>query len=132
MTCYHPIQGYRSKMGRNKATGLWPVVFNLNDGYGDLPVQIPCGRCIGCRLEHSRQWAIRCVHEASLHEENTFLTLTYNNEYVDPNFSLNKTDITNFLKRLRKNTGRKIRYFQCGEYGEQFHRPHHHVLLFGY
>lgn len=131
MTCYHPITAWRSIDGRG-ANGKWPLTFKANEGYRDLEVQIPCGKCIGCRLEQSRQWAMRCTHEATLHKENCFLTLTYDNYHLDPSGSLNKTDIQLFMKRLRKRFPNKtIRYFQCGEYGELHQRPHHHVILFG-
>lgn len=134
MACYHPQTVYRSLEGRNKVTGGWPIVFDKTKGYQDLKLEIPCGKCIGCRLEKSRQWAIRCVHEAKMHEENAFLTLTYNDENVPD--SLNKDDIQKFIKRLRKfikkEKGVRIKYLQCGEYGENFERPHHHVCLFGY
>lgn len=131
MTCYHPIRAWRSIDGRG-ANGKWPLTFNANEGYRDLEVQIPCGKCIGCRLERSRQWAIRCMHESTLHKENCFLTLTYDNYHLDPSGSLNVTDIQLFMKRLRKRfAGKKIRYFQCGEYGDLHQRPHHHVILFG-
>lgn len=95
-------------------------------------MQLPCGQCIGCRLERSRQWAIRCVHESKLHEENCFVTLTYDNEHVPSDFSLDKTEHQRFLKKLRKKfADKKIRYMLCGEYGEQFERPHYHACLFG-
>lgn len=132
MTCYHPITGYRSKEGRNPETGAWPIVFNPKKGYIDIPVLVPCGQCIGCRLEKSRQWAIRCVHEATLHEKNCFVTLTYNPQNLPPNGSLDKRALTLFFKRLRKKFGEGIRYFACGEYGEQLQRPHYHVIFFGF
>lgn len=150
MPCYHPQIAYRSKEGRN-ANGSWPIVFNVKDGYIDLEVKIPCGKCIGCRLEHSRKWAIRCVHEAQMHTKNCFLTLTYNDENLPEDGSLNKRDIVLFLKKLRDKYGPNIRFFQAGEYGEvcktcglhrtkcncekyipTIGRPHHHVLLFNH
>ena len=81
MACYHPITAYRSKAGRDPKSGKWPVVFNVSQGYSDMPVTVACNQCIGCRLERSRQWAIRCVHESSLHPINCFITLTYSPEY---------------------------------------------------
>ena len=36
-----------------------------------------------------------------------------------------------FWKRLRKNLNVKIRYFNCGEYGEHTFRPHYHAIIFG-
>lgn len=132
MPCYNPLSAYRSREGRNPVTGKWPITFSLRDGFSDLPVTVPCGQCIGCRLERSRNWAVRCIHEASLHEHNCFLTLTYSDDNLPEGGSLNKRDIVLFLKRLRKQFGSGIRFLQCGEYGEQFARPHHHVLLFNH
>jgi len=129
MPCYHPMLAYRSR--ETNANGKRPLTFNPRDAYSDLTVTLPCGQCVGCRLERSRQWAVRCVHEASLHENNSFITLTFSDEYLDPSGSLVKADFQKFMKRLRKRTGLKIRYFHCGEYGEKYGRPHHHACLFG-
>ena len=126
MPCYHPLQGYRSR-----ADGK-TVVFNPTDGWVDRPLNIPCGQCIGCRLDRSRDWATRCVHEASLHENNSFITLTYNNENLPEDRSLHKKDFQDFMKRLRKKFhNKKIRYYHCGEYGEKNFRPHYHAIIFG-
>ena len=141
MACYHPLTAYKSRTVN--PSGKRSIVFDKTKSFVDLdPIQIPCGQCIGCRLERSRQWAIRCVHEASLYQQNCFLTLTYDNEHLPHVInketgelipSLNKRDIQLFLKRLRKSyPSIKIRFFQCGEYGELLHRPHHHVLLFNF
>jgi hypothetical protein len=131
MPCYNPIDGYRSKYVNE--SGKRSIVFNREQGFVDLPVKVPCGRCIGCRLEYSRQWAVRCVHEASLHEENSFVTLTYRPEEVPEDHSIHKEEVQKFIKRLRKELGeQKIRYFACGEYGEQRNRPHYHLIIFGY
>lgn len=97
---------------------------------GAKPIYLPCGKCIGCRLERSRQWAIRCVHEAQLHEHNCFITLTYDNDHLPINNSLLPRDLTLFFKRLRKNVG-QCRYFACGEYGDRNKRPHYHACIFG-
>lgn len=95
------------------------------------PTYRPCGQCIGCRLEYSRQWAVRCCHEASLWDENSFVTLTYSDENLPKNKSINKDDVQKFIKRLRRSVEpKKIRYFGCGEYGEKFSRPHYHLCLF--
>jgi hypothetical protein len=131
MPCYHPIIGYRAK--RLNANGKRPIVFNKNEGYQDMEETLPCGQCIGCKLERSRQWAIRCLHESKCYTENCFLTLTYDDEHLPKNNSLTKTDIQLFIKRLRKKYSQKvIRYFQCGEYGELLNRPHHHICLFNH
>jgi len=110
----------------------------------DDPVKLPCGQCIGCRLDRSRQWAIRCVHEASLYERNCFITLTFDNENLPKSGSLDVRDFQLFMKKLRKRfrgfqeflidgeLRRPIRFFHCGEYGEKHLRPHYHACLFNF
>lgn len=109
------------------------IIFNPHrqDTVADLT--LPCGQCVGCRLERSRQWAIRCVHEASLHKDNCFITLTYAPEHLPADNSLNYRDFQLFMKRLRKRfPDSKIRFYMCGEYGENFGRPHFHACLFNW
>jgi hypothetical protein len=129
MPCYCPLQGYRSKE-INVETGKRPIVFNARDGYLDMPVDVPCGQCVGCRLERSRQWAIRCVHEASLYDRNCFITLTFAPEHLPKDNSLDVRHFQLFMKRLRKKFGDGVRFYHCGEYGENYGRPHYHALLF--
>lgn len=93
---------------------------------------LPCGQCYQCRLERSREWATRCILEAQMHERNCFVTLTYDVAHLPTDYGLQKDDLTKFIKRLRKNTGVKLRYFACGEYGDQYGRPHYHICIFGY
>lgn len=131
MPCYKPLKGYYSRT--KTASGKRKVVFSASDGFIDRPITIPCGQCVGCRLEKSRVMALRCVHEASLHTSNCFVTLTYRNECLPENGSLDLDDITKFWKRLRdKIAPQKIRYFYCGEYGDTSNRPHYHAIIFGY
>lgn len=94
-------------------------------------LELPCGQCVGCRLERSRQWAIRCMHEASLYKDNCFVTLTYDEEHLPEDYSLHYDDFQRFMKRVRKKyTGKKIRFYMAGEYGENFGRPHFHACIF--
>ena len=90
---------------------------------GEFP--LPCGQCIECKLERTRQWAVRIKHEASLHASNYFATFTYSDNPI----SLHYPDFQKFLKRLRKQYP-GVRYFMCGEYGEKKDRPHFHAALF--
>jgi len=138
MPCYYPLEGWRAKSPN--LNGKYPVVFKQKLAQIDDPIKLACGQCIGCRLERSRQWAMRCVHESTLHSENCFITLTYSSEHLPTNQSLRLQDWQKFMKRLRKKYHpRKIRYFMCGEYGENqdtnslqtIGRPHYHALLFG-
>lgn len=131
MPCYHPLEGWRSRE-RNPKTGKRGVVFSASGAYLDQPVVVPCGKCIGCRLERSRQWAMRCVHEASRFERNSFITLTYDNDHLPPNGTLVLDDFQRFMKRLRKRFGDGIRFFHCGEYGAKGGRPHYHACLFNF
>lgn len=125
MACYSPLHGWRSNSGDRT------IVFNRNRAFIDLPVTVPCGQCIGCRLERSRQWAVRCVHEASLHDQNCFITLTYDNDHLPSDGSLQLEHFQLFMKRLRKAVG-QVRFFHCGEYGTNLGRPHYHAIIFGY
>lgn len=134
MPCYFPLTGFRADVANFK-TGKRKIVFKEAHAQWPLTkVTLPCGSCIGCRFERSRQWALRCVHESSLHDENCWLTLTYNKENLPSNLSLDKKHFQDFMKRLRKHynlpTG-SIRYYMCGEYGEKFARPHYHACIFG-
>lgn len=125
MACYHLLQAYRVV-----STGA--VVFQPPSS-AFLELKIPCGQCFGCRLERSRQWAVRCVHEASLYEDNSFVTLTYDDAHLPLYGSLDKTAFPRFMKRLRKSIEpAKVRFFHAGEYGELYGRPHYHACLFGY
>lgn len=114
--------------------------YQLSDGsvvfreFGDVvrSLTLPCGQCRGCRLERSRQWAIRCMHEARMHENNCFLTLTYDNDHAPTDRSLDYSHFQKFMKRFRKRCGADIRFYMAGEYGEKFERPHFHACIFGY
>ena len=111
-------------------------------------IPIPCGQCIGCRIDYSKQWATRCMLESQYHDENYFLTLTYDeehvprSEYVDLEtgeikecLTLVKSDLQAFNKRLRRALEYRgddgFRFYACGEYGSASARPHYHMIAFG-
>lgn len=111
-------------------------------------IDIPCGQCIECRLAYSRDWATRMMLEAQYHESSYFLTLTYDDEHVPPSYypdpetgeairslTLKKKDMQDFMKRLRRRLEYAdkppIRFYGCGEYGTDTHRPHYHIIVFG-
>lgn len=130
MPCYHPLIAYRSR--EKTSTGKRSIVFKPELGFSDLPIELPCGQCYGCRLERSRQWAIRCMHEAKMHDQNSFITLTYREEQLPENATLVLEHLQKFIKRLRKSCSPdKLRFFACGEYGKHG-RPHYHALIFGH
>lgn len=158
--CYYPLTGYRSSSPNEN--GKFPIVFSRTGAQLDEEVSLPCGRCIGCRLERSKVWAIRCMHEAAIFDNNCFVTLTYDNDNLPDDGSLIKSDWQLFMKRLRKRLVPKnpysfnndfdkwdawqlkygIRFFMCGEYGQdqdyalegisKLGRPHYHAILFNY
>jgi len=99
-------------------------------------VPFGCGQCLPCRINRRRLWAARIMYEASQHQNNTFLTLTYNTENMPltehgvPN--LNKKHLTDFVKLLRYHLQpTQIRYYGVGEYGSKYGRPHYHLAVFG-
>lgn len=122
MTCFSPLSAVRLDDGS--------ISFSYKMRARGLPLELPCGQCIGCRLERSRQWAVRCMHEASLYEDNVFITLTYSDDYLPTDGSLRLCDFQNFMKRLRKKFGSGVRFYHCGEYGDLSRRPHYHAILF--
>lgn len=122
MACFHPLRAWRTRTGE--------IHFGKNTP-GE-PLQLPCGKCVGCRLDRSKMWAVRCVHEAQLHQANSFITLTYSDEHLPRRpTTLIPEHLRDFFKRLRHYTP-PIRYYACGEYGDKNWRPHYHALIFGF
>lgn len=122
MACYRPLAAYKTASG--------DVTFDRRQG--DTELTLPCGACVGCRVARARSWSLRCVHEASLHKQNCFVTLTYSEDQLPAGGSLRYRDFQLFMKRLRKASQVRVRFFVCGEYGEELSRPHYHACLFGY
>lgn len=131
MPCSKPLTAQRLDDGS--------VSFSAKSGSGDQ-LTLACGQCLGCRLDRARMWAIRCVHEAEQWPVNCFITLTYDNEHLPEDGSLNYDHFQAFMKRLRKHHKgvlqkdgvNPIRFYMCGEYGDQNRRPHYHAILFNW
>lgn len=133
MPCFTPLKAYRSEH-QLTSNGKKAITFKESSD-NHTSIQLPCGQCIGCRLERSRQWAVRCMHEAQLHRENCFITLTIDKKKttIEQQTTLIKSDFQKFMKKLRRaNPNVDIRYYYCGEYGENYGRPHYHACIFGY
>lgn len=97
---------------------------------GNIP--FGCGQCLPCRINRRRQWMWRQFLESLTHEENAFVTLTYDDQHIPADGSLEPAELRLFIRRFRKAARpRKFRYFAVGEYGEQTLRPHYHLSLFG-
>lgn len=159
MTCYKPIQAWQRPE--------YPIYAGENEEYlkklnrisfheipNWIPITIPCGKCIGCKMEKVKSHSTRCTLEASQWKNNCFITLTYSNHikrkdgkpaYPEDN-KLHKEDIQLFIKKLRKKyTGieewtnpntkkieKPIRYFGCGEHGPKTNRVHWHFCIFNW
>lgn len=144
MPCFKPLQAWRQP-GRTDS-GKSIITFgreHIKNYDAAKPLDLPCGRCIGCRLERSRRWAIRLMHEAQMHDKSCFLTLTYADHNVPSGGSLKVEDFQLFMKRLRRGSSSPLRFFHCGEYGcddpqkcrepgcKHTARPHYHACIFG-
>jgi len=138
MPCYHPLRAYRSTE-RNPDTGKYGITFNPHKALVERnPLFLPCSKCQGCRLQKSKQWALRSLHEFKSVGKGVFLTLTYDEQHVPTNFSVDLHETQRFMRKVRKRLRRehgpgfKVSFLAIGEYGDQMGRPHYHVLLFGF
>lgn len=127
-------------------------LLNLSSNSNYTYLKLPCGQCIGCRLDRAHQWAVRCMHEAKTSTACAFITLTFGEEQTYEYFrkkgyskkeaklktnqliwSLDVGTFQKFMKRLRKKVAPlRVRFFHVGEYGTKKCRAHHHALIFGY
>lgn len=139
MGCTNPL---RAKRVFDEVEGKYKIKFCMDNlGYDLL---IPCGQCLSCRIQKSREWANRLMLELKYHDSAYFLTLTYNNDHARPAadangevcdwLTLRKSDFQLFMKRLRKAVGnepeKRLRFYACGEYGTETFRPHYHAIVF--
>lgn len=159
MSCYHPIllepwfvehSNPRRRMMTKNGKPAWKLIFDSDLKYDrlvhdDSCMLVPCGHCIGCRLDYSRTWADRLMLELMYHDSAYFVTLTYDDvhvpkvvtdydDYCNPieHLTLQKRDAQLWMKRLRKSfPNDKIRYYLAGEYGSKTIRPHYHAIVFG-
>lgn len=101
---------------------------------------IPCGVCDECYKKRVKEWSIRILNETKYHDENYFITLTYDNFHLPSNRSLDKKRVQTFFKSLKKKLSRqfegiKIKYYCVGEYGDgkgqrEYLNPHYHFIGF--
>lgn len=148
MPCYHPMFGIRTGEKTPNGKDAIKIVGAVRpQGYPPWQVvQIPCGKCIGCRLAYSKEWANRCMLELQYHDSAFFVTFTYDDAHVPQTYSsdpetgeallplmtLSKRDCQLMMKRLRKRfSNDRIRFYLAGEYGSTSFRPHYHAILFG-
>ena len=158
MSCYHPLKGFVTGQLTDKGKKeifisshdvdtipYEKVVKKFGHDYKYDPaymrllgnsmvfynsIEIPCGHCIGCRLDYSLDWAMRVICEASQFDFNYFVTLTYDDSHLPKDGKVSKRDLQLFNKKLRNKFGDGVRFFGCGEYGSKYLRPHYHVIYF--
>lgn len=99
-----------------------------NIGYPTKYMAVPCGRCAACLKNNVTQWKIRLTEQARITIENSFLTLTYDDEHL-PLSGVDKPEIQRFIKRLRHHYN--FKYYLISEYGSRTKRAHYHAILFG-
>lgn len=112
----------------------WSEICIERDGRN---IMVPCGKCYACRLKNRMDWTYRLHKELMNSVSAYFVTLTYSPENLPYNVDtktgemipvLRKVDVQTFIKNLRYYS--KLRYYCVGEYGEEFNRPHYHLLIF--
>lgn len=122
MACPKPLKGWVGPKGG--------IVFDKTKSPTLIEMEVPCGQCWSCRLARSREWALRLIKEKSYwpEEQSLFITLTYNNENLPEDGSINIKHFQKFMKNLRDHFTRRnndsvvrpnIKYFHCGEYGTE-------------
>lgn len=147
MPCYHPMAGVRdgfTESGKPK----YRIVAMSDHCLEDFPkqdvIQIPCGKCLGCRLQYAQDWQGRLLMELQCHDIAWFVTMMYDDEHVRTVIyeddagsqvrleTLCKKDVQDFMKRLRYHFPKdKLRFYFTGEYGDQTFRPHIHGIIYG-
>lgn len=147
MPCFNPLHAFPYPSDSSRAGQYYvysnfidkPDIIDPETGEVYSQINIPCGKCIGCRMDYSKEWATRIMLEALRSKENYFITLTYDDFHVHKNedgaLTLFKPDLSAFMKRFRSRleylTGETgVRFFGCGEYGEKTFRPHFHICVF--
>lgn len=152
MSCYHPrLMVPTGKFYSKTGKPIYEFIKEPEDrtyleAYENGVIRVPCGKCLGCRLDYSRQWADRMMLELQTAGKAVFVTLTYDNEHIpiyfdgdDPvGYTVYKKDCQDFMKNLRRDyDGKdghpyaKIRFYLTSEYGTITKRPHYHCILFG-
>jgi len=104
------------------------------DPENPIKISVPCNKCVACLQNRRAHWSFRLQQELKVSSSSHFVTLTYDEKHVPKTTknvnTLNKADLQDFFKRLRKKTSNRLRYYAVGEYGSKTHRPHYHVILF--
>lgn len=112
--------------------------FFLDDviDFNGNPIPIPCGHCLSCRVDIQNTMVDRMFCAWTAHQFSSFVTFTYDDKHlpVKEGFrlpTLSKDDVHKYLDNIRHQVKIPFEYYLCGEYGDQFNRPHYHAVFFG-
>lgn len=142
MACLKPIQVYSLNKGEKvqfkKYSNIDVAKLDMNMNYENNN-SVPCRKCIGCKLDNAKEWAIRSALECKSSKDNWFITLTYADEFLPYGTkgipTISYYDLRRFIESLRKVFTRQnirgIKYLSGAEYGSRFNRPHYHICFFG-
>lgn len=126
--CTRPLTCYENPEGGRPIFGWEGVRLGLRE------MKVPCGKCPECCKDYYTSWATRGSRELMQWDSTVFITLTYNDENLPGDNSLDKEEIQKFIKRVKKHfrssKENPIRQIYAGEYGTRTLRPHYHVILF--
>lgn len=124
MKCLHPVTIKFSKP-------IEHFKVKNNETEEDTIIKVQCGKCASCLKKRTTEWTLRINQEIETSFESIpyFCTFTYDEPYTDGN--LHNEDFQKYIKRLRKKTGKKIKYWASGEYGDIGGRPHFHAIIIG-
>lgn len=128
--CTQPLTCYENPDGGRP-------IFGWEGHKRGLPeLKLPCGKCPECQKDYYTQWATRGSRELARWPISLFVTLTYDDAHLPADRSLNKKDVQDFIKRVKKHASstkeNPVRQIYCGEYGTRTLRPHYHVILFNF
>ena len=125
--CLKPLDGWQHPDGGK------PLFQKPEKHFSYNKIKVPCNYCSDCLKNRKTEWSLRMIHEASLWEQNHFITFTYETENLPDHHHLQYKDFKAFMKRLRFHLSKqniKIRFIVSGEYGEQKGRPHFHAIIY--
>lgn len=141
MVCFFPMKAYRGREGGHAKGMTFSPQKSVGSGYLHT---LPCGICLGCKMDRAEGWAIRSAHEARMCADHApgnpgsvFLTLTFDPEHLPRDNSVSLERLQVFVRALRYRLERdgvviRVRYYAAAEYGELRGRAHYHLLLFGF
>lgn len=142
MFCLHPVRIRNPRYKPNSKNG----------GFPDIPsdprlayLNVPCGKCIGCKKRKANDWRFRLWKEWQSHDPRRchFVTFTFDDEhleslrselseYKNSDNDVCRLAVRRFLERYRKYYGKSLRHWFITELGEETGRIHLHGVLMNF